>query len=91
MYQHQEMLSIVILAARRYIWFGLRLTNLAWWGACSYTLGVALYLGAAIATIINDCPDTLLAPNVYVRVPSLHSRFLRNEPDARAKGCRNSS
>ncbi|EIE18497.1 hypothetical protein COCSUDRAFT_60164 [Coccomyxa subellipsoidea C-169] len=50
----------------RYIWFGLRLTNLAWWGACSYTLGVALYLGAAIATIINDCPNTLLAPNVYL-------------------------
>lgn len=54
----------------RYLWFGLRLTNLAWWGAVSYTVGVALYIGAAVATIINDCPDTLLDPYVYVRVPS---------------------
>ncbi|KAK9902002.1 hypothetical protein WJX75_000875 [Coccomyxa subellipsoidea] len=50
----------------KYIWFGLRLTNLAWWGACSYTLGVALYIGAAVGTIINDCPNTLLAPDVYL-------------------------
>jgi hypothetical protein len=30
---------------------------------------VALYIGAAVGTIINDCPNTLLAPDVYVRLP----------------------
>ena len=54
----------------RYQWFGLRLTSLAWWGAVSYTVGVGLYIGAAVSTIINDCPDTLLEPDVYVRIPS---------------------
>ncbi|CAL8465985.1 g5521 [Coccomyxa elongata] len=50
----------------KYLWFGLPLTSLAWWGAVSYTVGVALYIGAAVATIINDCPDTLLGTYVYL-------------------------
>ncbi len=52
---------------RRYKWFGLRLLSLDWWGAVSYTVGVGLYIGAAVSSIINDCPNTLLAPDVYVR------------------------
>lgn len=56
---------------RRYLWFGLPLTSLAWWGAVSYTVGVGLYIGAAVSTIINDCPNTLLEPYIYVRFPPL--------------------
>ena len=51
---------------RRYQWFGVALRNLDWWGALSYTVGVALYWIAALSTMINDCPNTTLDPIVYV-------------------------
>ena len=50
----------------RYQWFGVALRNLDWWGAFSYTVGVGLYWIAALSTMINDCPNTTLAPDVYV-------------------------
>ena len=50
----------------RYRWFGLAPRNLDWWGAISYTVGVGLYWIAAVSTMINDCPNSLMAPDVYV-------------------------
>jgi hypothetical protein len=41
--------------------------SLDYFGALSYTVGVAMYWTAALATILNDCPNTLLATDVYVR------------------------
>ena len=50
----------------RYRWFGVNLKSFAWWGALSYTVGVVLYWTAALATILNDCPNSVLATDVYV-------------------------
>ncbi|CAK0784815.1 hypothetical protein CVIRNUC_008019 [Coccomyxa viridis] len=50
----------------RYRWFGLAPRNLDWWGAISYTVGVGLYWIAAVSTMINDCPNSLMAPDVYL-------------------------
>jgi hypothetical protein len=40
---------------------------LDWWGAVSYTFGVVLYIIAAASSIVNDCPNTLLSTDEYVR------------------------
>ncbi len=50
----------------RYRWLGIAPRNMDWWGAFSYTVGVGMYWVAALSTIINDCPNTLLDPIVYV-------------------------
>lgn len=55
-----------LCTSRRYEWFGLQPCNLDWWGAISYTLGVGMYQIAAIASIINDCPNRLLSVDAYV-------------------------
>ena len=58
------------LGACRYRWFGMPLTKLDWWGALSYTIGVALYWVAALSTILNDCPRSTLSTLEYVSPPS---------------------
>lgn len=57
---------------RRYRWWGIAPGNLDWWGAFSYTVGVGMYWVAAVSTMINDCPNSLMAPDVYVSSLSHH-------------------